>query len=213
MSKSNTSVDSRQAQPPQVLYHYTNKAGYDGIMASKSIFPSTVDGIKNTHYGKGVYFTPLSPEEIGMYKDGAYESTRRIFSDVTTYSVDHMQYYIGVHVDRHWQPLVARDPKLRYEINDIWLVPGADAALNINAQLLYHGTTVKHRAIAELGARDTAARDYAFQLNKQHNAPEQQEQKWQRPKPSEFIFIGGHTVRRQAGQDDDFLHQEGYTPN
>ncbi|KAI2626639.1 hypothetical protein GGR54DRAFT_478580 [Hypoxylon sp. NC1633] len=184
-------------------------------MRSKSIWPSTVDGIKNTHYGKGVYFTPIAPTEIGMYKNGIYESTRLIFNDVTAYSVDRMQYYIGVQVDEAWRPLVARDPRHGFQIKDIWLVASANDALDIKSRIIDHGTTVVYRAIEELRktGKDAPARDYAYQLNKQQSAPEEQEEKWQRPKPSEFVFIDGHTVRRPPGWDDDFLSREGYAPN
>ncbi|KAI0847368.1 hypothetical protein F5Y00DRAFT_241846 [Daldinia vernicosa] len=182
-------------------------------MSSKSIFPSTAEGMKHTHYGKGVYFTTIWPSEIGLSGDGGYESTRRIFNDVTAHSIERMQYYIGVSIDESWELLIARDPTNFFEIHDIWVVEDMGAPLNIQAQIIEHGTTVIHGAVAQLEDQTTATRDYAYRLNRQQNVPVQQEQLWKRPKPSEYIFVGGHTVRRPHGNEDDFLHLEGYTPN
>lgn len=42
------------------LYHYTSKAGYDGISSMNVLMPST-DTVMDSTYGKGHYFTDLEP--------------------------------------------------------------------------------------------------------------------------------------------------------
>jgi RHS repeat-associated protein len=62
------SVSSSKTEPeepcPKSLYHYTSKEGYDGIMGSGAIKPSTDP--KYARYGSGQYFTNISPEMIGV---------------------------------------------------------------------------------------------------------------------------------------------------
>lgn len=43
-----------------ILYHYTSKAGYDGISSTNVLMPST-DTVMDSTYGKGHYFTDLEP--------------------------------------------------------------------------------------------------------------------------------------------------------
>lgn len=51
---------------PDICYHYTNAAGYKGIQDTQKFMPSTTESIKNTHYGKGVYLTPITPIEMDL---------------------------------------------------------------------------------------------------------------------------------------------------
>ncbi len=44
----------------QYLYHYTNEDGKDGIIEDKIIAPSNPI-VRDAYFGKGVYFTSLSP--------------------------------------------------------------------------------------------------------------------------------------------------------
>lgn len=44
----------------QILYHYTNRVGYDGIQRDRKIVKSANRRI--AHFGGGVYFTSLPPD-------------------------------------------------------------------------------------------------------------------------------------------------------
>ncbi|KAM0331323.1 hypothetical protein ACHAQA_002993 [Verticillium albo-atrum] len=202
---------SAQRQPrkvPKTLCHYTNKAGYEGILKSKSLRASTIPGPKNTHYGKGVYLTPLLPTEIGII--GAYEFTRIVFNDVTAYAVEREQYYVLISVNEDdWLPAVAKDPEWQYEVRDIWLISGRDE-LDISKHILEHGkTSIGHEIDSRPGPN--ATRDYAYELNenekKRHTKP--QIKKEEKPKKSPLVFIDGRTVARPEGWEEDFLYGHG----
>ncbi|WP_157243772.1 RHS repeat-associated core domain-containing protein [Paenibacillus jilunlii] len=52
-----------------ILYHYTTKKGYEGIMSSGVIYPSTTaKRPKDARLGDGVYFTDVAPNSIS-YKE------------------------------------------------------------------------------------------------------------------------------------------------
>jgi len=187
---------------PLTLTHYTNKQGYDAILASKKIRASTISGIKNTHYGKGAYFTPIGPTEIGIL--GPYDFTRRTFNDVTPYAVDRLQYFITVKVDVNWHPMVAFEPKTGHHIDDIWVIPGV-SDINIAGHILFHGKTSIGHAIDQIKNQQTAARDYAFKLTEEHKARKAKPHEHHDPPPRKtpFVFIDGRTVKRPEGWNED----------
>ena len=124
--------------PYQTLTHYTDKAGYDGIMSSGEIRASVADGNKHTHYGKGVYFSPLDNADIGILPPS--EAMDRLFSKVTPDAVEKMQYFISVQVDANWYAMPAMDPKRYFEVQDIWLV-AQETKLDIRGKIVAHGET------------------------------------------------------------------------
>ena len=192
------------------LTHYTNKQGYESIMQSGKIRPSTVAGVKNTHYGQGVYFTPLDNSEIGIF--GPYDFIRRVFNDVTEYAVDRVQYFITVSVQPEWRAQVAREVRTMGPIDDIWLVPSPDE-LDISNHIMFHGKTSIGYAVDEMRNKETAARDYAYQLNEQVRADrlKQPEAPYREPRRAEYVFIDGRTVKRPEGWDEDYFYC-GITP-
>jgi hypothetical protein len=111
---------------PRVLYHYTDKAGYEGISKTRTIFASTIPGNKTTHYGKGVYFTTLGPEAIKS--KGVHKVIELVFNKINHYSIDKMSYYFEVEVDPKWYPIVALDPFTHKPVNHIWIVADPDHA-------------------------------------------------------------------------------------
>lgn len=122
-------------EAPKYLCHYTNKAGYDGILASKTIRASTLAGIKNTHFGKGVYFAGIDPDDMSVLS--TYQAVEWNFGTVTADAVDKMQYYIEVEVDPSWYVQEVFDPLLG-AVKDIWLSPG-DTDISIKGRIRYHG--------------------------------------------------------------------------
>lgn len=46
------------------LYHYTSKEGAKGIEETQTIKISTQEGSRDAHFGNGVYFTDMSPEDF-----------------------------------------------------------------------------------------------------------------------------------------------------
>lgn len=76
-----------------MMFHYTDKAGYDGIMKSRRINASSLDGKKHTHYGKGVYFTRVSRSELLLSPCDAISG---IFNRVTEQTVAKMLYCVAV---------------------------------------------------------------------------------------------------------------------
>ncbi|KAK1760130.1 hypothetical protein QBC47DRAFT_408237 [Echria macrotheca] len=133
------------------LTHYTNKAGYDAIMAKydpKNPAPnqvvlraSVLEGKQHTHYGKGVYFSPIGATEIFLF--GIKEFVTRLFNSDSEAAALKCTYHITVKVDKSWYPImaVASDEKFKPQIKDIWLVPQTDD-LDITAHIDSHGETV-----------------------------------------------------------------------
>lgn len=179
------------------LYHYTDEEGYNGILSDLSIWPSTVDGIKNTHYGRGIYLTPIHPAEIPIL--GVPDFLTRVFGDVTTHSVSRTKYYFCLRVDPNWYTMAARDPEYGYWIKDIWVVPGEEPT-DISEVLVEHGQTVIWQEVDGLEDTDTPERDYAYRLTHPHVERPQARMTWD---PPPYVFIGGHTVRRPEGWYED----------
>ena len=46
------------------LYHYTSEDGAKGIEETQTIRSSTQEGSRDAHFGNGVYFTDMSPEDF-----------------------------------------------------------------------------------------------------------------------------------------------------
>ena len=46
------------------LYHYTSEDGAKGIEETQTIRSSTREGSRDAHFGNGVYFTDMSPEDF-----------------------------------------------------------------------------------------------------------------------------------------------------
>ncbi|KAM0275852.1 hypothetical protein ACHAQH_007324 [Verticillium albo-atrum] len=193
---------------PKTLCHYTNLAGYQGILKTKTLFASTIAGVKNTHYGKGVYLTPITPDEIPII--GAYEFTQIAFNDVTAYAVDREQYFVRFSVDSSkWTPVIAKDPDMKYEVRDVWLV-STDSELDISGHIIEHGRTVIGREIEARGGPN-AARDYAYELNENEKRRQTKPQfkKEEKPKRSPLVFIDGRTIARPEGWEEEFLYGAG----
>lgn len=202
---------------PRTLWHYTNRAGYEAILNSQKLKASTVEGKKSTHYGKGVYLTNLSPTEMSLWTH--YEGIRRIFAEVTAHSVDRTCYFIAVTVDEKWHPVIAHFTGSAYD--DIYIARG-ESDLNIQGRIFRHGETDIGHECDKLPAA-TAARDYAYRLNKRYaeerNAvPEAVDsrplgekdlhaaQKYAREKPN--VVIDGKTQKRPAGWYEDYYSQQ-----
>jgi ADP-ribosyltransferase of polymorphic toxin system len=179
------------------LYHYTDEEGYNGILSSLSIRPSTLSGVKTTHYGQGVYFTPIGPAEIPIL--GIPEFLQLVFGDVTAHSVTRTTHYISVRVDPNWYAMAARDPEYGWWMKDIWIVPG-DEPMDISKALDSHGKTVIGENVDAMANRATATRDYAFALTHRQEEPPQARLTWT-PRP--MVMIGGQLVKRPEGWYED----------
>jgi len=101
----NQSIQSNQFQGAEAangnvaqmksFYHYTDKAGHDGIKASKTMWPSTEDGLAHTHYGKGHYFADIDPHFDAAYM-GMPEFGERLFNKLSKSNAPKMLYYVEV---------------------------------------------------------------------------------------------------------------------
>ena len=186
------------------LTHYTDKAGYEGILASQAIRASVIDSIKSTHYGKGVYFSPIGPAEIGIL--GTHDFITRIFAQVTKAAVEKTQYYITVKADPNWYPMAALDPKEHFEIDDIWLVEQS-TDLSIKDHIVEHGQTSIGHGLDAIQS-DDPCRDYAYRVNeewKESKKPKEEPAPMPVKRKSKFVFIDGQTVVRPVDWDEDFL--------
>ncbi|KAF2488412.1 hypothetical protein BU16DRAFT_601105 [Lophium mytilinum] len=151
-------------RPPSHLYHYINKAGYGSIIASQKPRASTITGVRNTHYGKGVYFASIIPLDIPIL--GTYNSIEHIFGSVSVYAVEHMAYYVEIEVDPEWYVADAFDPK-HGVVQDIWLAPdwaGEDGELSIQGRIYTHGKTTIGYDLDCIEDQTRAANDYAYCL-------------------------------------------------
>ena len=74
------------AKKPQELYHYTSRKGYDGIMESHELLPSS--GLKNARYGNGQYFTDIIPTDYTKY-----QISRRLYR--VPWNTQKTQYYLN----------------------------------------------------------------------------------------------------------------------
>ncbi|NEW08355.1 hypothetical protein GK047_20360 [Paenibacillus sp. SYP-B3998] len=76
----------------RILYHYTDLAGYQGILSSMVLWPSTkAKRPRDAAYGDGQYFTDIAPNTM----------TKRDLSQAlyrNTYQTDSVSYYIAVDV-------------------------------------------------------------------------------------------------------------------
>ena len=48
----------------KIYYHYTNREGYEGILATGVIRPSLKSSQRDANFGDGVYLTTITPAEI-----------------------------------------------------------------------------------------------------------------------------------------------------
>lgn len=155
-------------KPPRRLCHYTNKAGYESILASKKLRASTIAGVRNTHYGKGVYFASIYPED--MYALGTYNTIEWIFGSVSGYAVERMAYYLEIEIDPEWFVADAFDPE-RGPVKEIWLAPdwaGEHGEISIRGRIARHGKTSVGHALDYMKHQSRAASDFAFQLKQEH---------------------------------------------
>ncbi|KAI1276067.1 hypothetical protein F5Y07DRAFT_399839 [Xylaria sp. FL0933] len=104
------------------LYHYTNKAGYDGILATMFMKPSVVEGIKHTHYGKGIYLTDLAPSNFKQWGDRT--CIEWLFNSINSYTVKKTAYVIAldceaiVKANIHMEVMVDNA-----KFGHVWLLP------------------------------------------------------------------------------------------
>lgn len=85
-------VTSSTAQIPDVLYHYTSEAGYQGILSSKQLNPSLIgNNPKDARYGDGQYLSDIAPGT----KTSAQLSA--IFIRIP-FQGPKFEYYIGINV-------------------------------------------------------------------------------------------------------------------
>ncbi|KAI0871175.1 hypothetical protein GGS24DRAFT_510033, partial [Hypoxylon argillaceum] len=104
------------------LYHYTDKAGYEGILVERALKASVIEGKKHTHYGKGVYLTNLAPDDFKHIGNKA--CIEWLFNRPNGYAIQKTCYVITldreamVKVNIGMQEMVDR-PKFGH----IWLVP------------------------------------------------------------------------------------------
>lgn len=54
------------------VYHYTDKKGYNSIMSGDDASFKVSDKAKN---GEGIYFTPLSPEDVAKKGPSGFKSS------------------------------------------------------------------------------------------------------------------------------------------
>lgn len=72
-------------------YHYTNKEGYQGILASHEIRPS-FKSQGDANFGDGVYLTTIAPREIEMCDENSiYDLVIELFGLMG--SVDRLDYF------------------------------------------------------------------------------------------------------------------------
>ena len=80
---------------PLHLYHYTNNEGYEGIIESMKLLPSTQEGKAHTHYGKGIYFGDLDPLFDAQYY-GLQEVAASLFNQLSRANFEKFFYYVEV---------------------------------------------------------------------------------------------------------------------
>ncbi|KAI1346431.1 hypothetical protein F5Y01DRAFT_319721 [Xylaria sp. FL0043] len=104
------------------LYHYTDKAGYDGILAKLFMKPSVIEGIRHTHYGKGIYLTDLAPSDFKQLGD--QPCIEWLFNSINSYSVKKTAYVIAL--DR--EAIAKANIYMKEMVDDakfghVWLLP------------------------------------------------------------------------------------------
>lgn len=153
------------------LYHYTNQEGYEGIIADGTIRASTIEGKRNTHYGKGVYLTDLTPTEFKHLGD--MNCINWLFNTTNGYSVQRTSHVIGFSRDKILEAGVKlREMVDRPKFGHIWLVAGEEGlSLTKGSESKHCGPTDINRRIEdEMALKDVdrvkAAGNYAYQLKK-----------------------------------------------
>lgn len=123
----------------KLLYHYTDKAGYEGINQSKTLRPSVLEGKAHTHYGRGIYFTKLDPffDAAWLGKSGMAE---QFFGKLGASNRSKMQYFFEIDVDENEYPMRVvnwDDPSAPYSPK-IWIVE-RDTPMPIEGRIRDHG--------------------------------------------------------------------------
>jgi len=84
--------DQNKKQEKVILYHYTTKAGYEGILSSNKIFASTKALRPNdARYGDGVYLTDIAPNSMSNR-----QLSQTMFNNPN--QTDRIGYYIGIDI-------------------------------------------------------------------------------------------------------------------
>ncbi|KAI0802175.1 hypothetical protein GGR55DRAFT_667230 [Xylaria sp. FL0064] len=134
------------------LYHYTDKAGYDGILAKLLMKPSVIEGKKHTHYGKGIYLTDLAPSDFKQLGDKP--CIEWLFNRTNGYAVQKTAYVIAL--DR--EAVVKAKINMEEMVDDpkfghVWLIP-LESDLNIS-QLWRSGMS----GLTDIGRRLESGRE------------------------------------------------------
>ncbi|KAI1145292.1 hypothetical protein F4825DRAFT_474284 [Nemania diffusa] len=104
------------------LYHYTDKAGYEGILVERALKASVIEGKKHTHYGKGVYLTDLAPDDFKHIGDKA--CIEWLFNRPNGYAVQKTCYVITLDREAMAKANIGMQEMVdRPKFGHIWLVP------------------------------------------------------------------------------------------
>jgi hypothetical protein len=131
-----TNTDPDDDDNSLVLYHYTDFAGYTGILSSGVIYPSLAND-NTAAFGHGVYFTDLSPQDaFGTTK---YKLSRALQN--TPWKWSRVMYYIGVDISGLYVERVGNIFSFStYGTKGIFLYP-SKFPLEITNRLVTHGQT------------------------------------------------------------------------
>jgi len=88
---------------PFHMYHYTDKRGYDGILNSMKLVPSTKEGKAHTHFGKGIYFGDIDPIFDARYL-GLHEVAGSLFNQLSNANLEKFFHYVEIRFPDGFQP-------------------------------------------------------------------------------------------------------------
>ncbi|MCW7540129.1 hypothetical protein OOT46_20045 [Aquabacterium sp. A7-Y] len=89
---------------PLHLFHYTDKNGYDAILHTKKLLPSTKEGKAHTHFGKGIYFGDLDPIFDARYL-GLDEIAATLFNRLSANNFEKFFYYFELRFPDGFSPM------------------------------------------------------------------------------------------------------------
>lgn len=108
-----------------IFHHYTNAAGYRGILASAALLPSLkAKNPKDARYGDGQYFTDIQPHTMDAIQlseffirspFGAHRFTHFLSIDLTGYKVEQGRQH--VYVVKNTNPMPISDNLLKHGAN------------------------------------------------------------------------------------------------
>jgi hypothetical protein len=123
------------------VYHYTDEAGYNGILASKVLRPS--QGFENARYGNGQYFSSISPSIVAGRRVSDLNEIQKEAGDISVSQLSTSDFRSGGNWQRltHYVEIDVRGLKHVKTRPDNYLYR-SNMDLNISVRIKSHGLTM-----------------------------------------------------------------------